>query len=148
MSWTYSNDFTTTKDQVRFLIQDTNTSRQLVTDEEIEWLVSTEANVYTAAAMACETLVTKAGSIKSKWVGDLRIVYDASYYRNLAMSLRARGSSHQVPFAGGISISDKQTQENDSDAVQPRAFRTELDNPRTDQPAPGNDKGSSFYQVP
>lgn len=148
MAWTYSSDFTTTRDQVRFLIQDTQTARQLVSDAEIAWVVSTEANVYMAAALLCDALVAKAGNIKTKVVGDLRLTYDPSYYRGLAAALRARGAGHQVPFAGGISISDKLEQQSDTDAVQPRAFRTELDNPRADQPSPGNDNNSSLYQVP
>lgn len=148
MAWTYNSDFTTTRDQVRFLIQDTNTNRQLCSDAEIAWVVSTEANVYMAGALLCDTLVARAGSIKTKWVGNLRLTYDPKYYQGLAAMLRARGAGHQVPFAGGISQSDKLEQQMDSDAVQPRAFRTELDNPRADQPTPGGDSGNSFYQVP
>lgn len=139
MTWTYSGDFTTGLDQVRFLIQDTNTGRQLVSDEEIEWVLSTEANVYMAAAAICDSLVAKAGSVKSRWIGDLRLVYDPHIYRGLAASLRSRGMGHQIPFAGGTSISDKQLQEQDSDAVQPRSFRTQLDNRQAEQPSPGGD---------
>ena len=147
MSWEYDGDFTQQRDQVRFLIQDTNSSRPLVTDEEIAWLISTEANVYMAAAMICEGLVAKAGNVKTRWIGDLRVTLDSGMYRGLAASLRSRGMSHQLPFAGGISVSDKESQQQDSDAVQPRVFKTELDNPRADQPTPGA-SADSFTQVP
>lgn len=148
MSWTYTPDFTTKRDQVRFLIQDTQSTRPLLSDQEIAWVVSTEANVYMAAAMCCDTLVAKAGNVKTRWIGDLRVTIDAAFYRGLANMLRARGCSHQVPFAGGISISDKQEQEQDTDAVQPRVFRTMLDNPRANQPSPGDQGGSTFPHVP
>jgi hypothetical protein len=152
-TWTYDpallQDSTVgMRNQVRLLIQDTQASRPLVLDAEIDWLLATEANAYMAAAMACETLVGRAGGVKSKWVSDLRIVYDVSFYRGLAANLRARGAGHQIPFAGGISISDKQIQEQDADAVQPRAFRTEMDNPRAEQPSPGSRQDGPFHQVP
>jgi hypothetical protein len=147
MSWTYVQDFTTTLDQVRFLIQDTQSTRPLCTDEELTWLISTEANVYMAAAAACELLIAKAGNVKTRWIGDLRVTLDTGMYRGLASMMRARGAGHQVPFAGGISVSDKQEQQDDTDAVQPRVFKTLLDNQRADQPTPGANN-DSFQQVP
>lgn len=138
MSWTYTPDFTLDRDQIRFLIQDTQSNRPLVADEEIAWVRSTEANVFMAAAALCDSLASKGGNIKARVVGDLRVVYDVKFYRGLAASLRARGAGHQVPFAGGISITDKAEQQSDSDAVQPRAFRSEMDNPLASQPSPGD----------
>lgn len=146
-TWTYAGDFTLARDQVRFLIQDTQSTRPLLTDAEIAWLVSTEANVYMAAAACCDSLVAKIGNVKTRWIGDLRVTVDPTYYRGVSATLRSRGMSHQVPFAGGISAADKQVQQDDPDAVQPRVFRTALDNPRADQPTPGGN-ADSFTQVP
>lgn len=126
--WSYSNNpASSSKDAVRFLIQDVNTSKQLVQDEEIEWAVDQEANIYMAAARVCRTLVLKAGGQKRKRISDFDISYDPTMYATLAGSLEARGAGHQLPYCGGISIGDKLAQQSDTDAVSP-SFAKNLDN--------------------
>lgn len=121
--------------QVRFWIQDTISTRPLFSDDEVDWAVKQEANVYTAAASLCDILVAKAGGgVKSKRIGDLSIEYDVKFYITRGAMLRARGAGHQVPYAGGISEADKQIQQGDSDAVQPSIFRNLDNNPAA--PAP------------
>lgn len=150
MAWSYvlANLSANGKDTVRFLIQDIQSGRPLCADEEIVWALSAEANVYTAAALCCEILVARAANVKTRWIGDLRVTNDPAFYRGLAVILRSRGMSHQIPFAGGISLSDKMVQQLDSDAVQPRIFRTEFDNPRANQPAPGRANESPLAGMP
>lgn len=145
MSFTYSGDpDASDTDAVRFLIRDTAQTTHLFEDAEIKWAVSTEANIYMAAAMLCDTLIVKGGGVKIKKVGELMIQYDPSFYKSLSGSLRARGSGHQVPYAGGISVADKQAQSSDSDWVQPSIQRNLDNNPAAPQPAtppvngPGN----------
>ncbi|MEN6605913.1 MAG: hypothetical protein ABFD60_01620 [Bryobacteraceae bacterium] len=140
--WTYDatklNDPTLgPRYQVRLLIRDTVSTRPLLDDAEIDWLLTQESNVYMAAVAACESLVAAKGSVKSKKVNDLSVDYDVSFYQSLAASLRARGMSGQVPFAGGISVGDKEVQQTDSDAVQPRLFRGLADNAGANNPGPG-----------
>ncbi len=122
--------------QVRLLIQDTNTARQLFQDNEIYFPITQEANVYMAAASLCRSLVAKAGSVKSKKVGELSITYDVAFYRMLAGQLEARGAGHQVPYAGGISVADKIAQQSDTDWVTPAIVRGLDNNPQA--PNPGN----------
>ena len=129
MAWSYDNGMGTDKDKVRFLIQDTNSSRQLFQDQEINWVISTEANIYTAAAQLCDILVTKAGGLKYKKIGDLSIAYDPAFYRTLSGQLRARGAGHQVPYAGGTSVADKTRQQENADATAPSTFRNLDENP-------------------
>jgi hypothetical protein len=126
-----------TRNQVRFWIQDTQSSRPLLQDAEVDWTLTTESNVYMAAAACCDLLVAKAGNVRTRKVGDLELTYDPEFYRQLADVLRARGAGHQLPYAGGISIADKMAQENDPDWVPPRLFRGEFDNPDAEQPRPG-----------
>ena len=128
--------------QVRFLIGDTNLSTgMLLEDEEIDWLLATEANVYMAAAMAADMIVTRmngavvgaTGPITRKRVGQTDITYangrTSEQYGSLAGSLRARGSNHQLPFAGGISVSDKATREIDTDRPAGRIRLGQFDSP-------------------
>lgn len=135
MGWTYDASLRDSKDQVRFLIQDVNSSKQLVQDSEINWVLNQEANVYMAAAAICDTLVARASGVKSKKIGELAISYDPTFYRGLGMQFRSRGSGHQVPFAGGISQADKAIQQGDSDATSPSVFRRLDDNPGAPQVA-------------
>jgi hypothetical protein len=128
MAFSYDPTLATEKDQVRFLIHDT-VSPGKYQDSEIEWVLTQEANVYMAAAQLCEQLVAFAGSVKKKTIGDLSIQYDVAFYRSLAGQLRARGYSHQVPYAGGISVSDKLQQQENADATAPSVFRNLDDNP-------------------
>lgn len=140
MPWTYSgNPGSSQKDMVRFLISDTNTNRQLVLDEEIEWLLTQEMNVYMAAAAACRSLVIKAGGVRRKRISDFDISYDVQFYARTMAELTARGSSYQIPYAGGISITDKQAQQADPDAVTPAIVRDLDNNPLAPQPSfPGS----------
>jgi hypothetical protein len=149
MAWTYvlANLSANGKDTVRFLIQDIQVGRPLCADEEIAWALASESNIYMAAALCCDILVARAGNVESRWIGDLRVTYDPQFYRGLAMLLRTRGVSHQIPYAGGISISDKMEQQQDTDATQPRAFRTLLDSPRAEQPSPGGDQANPLTGI-
>lgn len=149
MAWTYDvtkfNDTTASSSyppatigvryQVRLLIQDTNTNRQLLQDEEIDWLQTQDSNTYGIAASCCDVLVGKGGTIKSKTVGDLSLTYDVAFYRGLAGTLRSRALSAQVPYCGGISITDKIAQQADTDAVQPNFAKGMENNPGAPTPA-------------
>jgi hypothetical protein len=132
-----------TRYQVRLLIQDTTDARQLLQNEEIDWFLSQEANVYLAAAMCCDVLVAKAGMLKTRRLADITLEYDVDFYRGLATTLRARGSSHQVPYLGGASIADKQAEEANADAVAPRAFRGAFDHPGASQPTPDTNESTN-----
>lgn len=137
MAWSYDSTLTTAKDQVRFLIRDTDTAKQQVQDEEILWLIKSEANIYMAAYAAGQMVVarTAAGAgVSSKSVGDLSISYgglsDSGYQIHLKRLL-ARGSAHQVPSVGGISIADKDLIEADTDVPSSDFQRGMHDNPGT-----------------
>lgn len=121
--------------QVRFLVQDIHTARQLFEDEEIDWAVSTEENVYTAAASLCDVLVSRANGVKSKKISDFSIIYDIGFYETRGAMLRARGAGHQMPYAGGISSNDKQAQRNDPDWVAPSFARNLDENPAAPKPS-------------
>ena len=130
--------------QVRFLIGDTNaTSGMALEDEEIAWLLSTEANVYMAAAAAADMIVTKingstgtggtVGPITRKRIGQTDISYfngrTSEQYGSLASTLRARGGTHQMPFAGGISVDDKAIRQADLDRPTGGIRRGMFDSP-------------------
>lgn len=76
MTWTYSgNPGASTLDEVRFLIQDTNTDDQLLSNEEIEYLIDVYGDPYSAAVAAVVSLIGKASRSveESKKVADLSL---------------------------------------------------------------------------
>lgn len=124
--WTYSGDpATSNRDAVRFLIGDTDESKPLVSDEEIAWeLAQNNNNIYRAGAVLANTVAaTFAQAVQTKSVGSLSITYAAraESYNQLARRLaaRVRTKSTIAPYAGGTSITDKQTREQDADWNRP-----------------------------
>jgi hypothetical protein len=76
MTWTYTgNPGTSRLDEVRFLIQDTNSDEQLLRDEELEYLIASYGDSYAAAVAAVSALIGRLASLssESKKVGDLSL---------------------------------------------------------------------------
>mgnify|MGYP001583459089 CR=1 FL=1 len=122
------------RNQVRFLSQDNRSGKMRVQDEEITYVLGEEPNVYYAAARVAELVVARlADGASSKSVGGLSISWGAggesNHYRALAATLRARGSTHQTPTAGGISVADKDSLEADTDRPLADVTRGAHDNP-------------------
>lgn len=120
--WTYSGDpNNNAKDEVRFLIGDTDEDHQLVSDEEINYALLTQANHWIAAADVLETQATKyAGAASSRIIGGMSITYGSrtESFRARAASLRTRGRiAAGKPYAGGISQADKEAKGTDSDRI-------------------------------
>jgi len=126
VSWTYlgapgTSSAEARRDAVRYFIKDTVSTKQLVLDEEIAFVLAENGNnVYRAAADACRGLAAR--EAKSKSVGDLSISGMGESYVALAAILDRRADMQATPFAGGVSLSDKDTRVADTDRVQP-AFR-------------------------
>lgn len=131
--WTYSgNPSSSAKDQVRFLIGDTEFKSPLLLDEEINYIL----NIYNqfpmnAAIRACETVIAKFSRMADETAGQVSISFSqrAKAYRSLLSDLRSRLSMEDMsPVAGGISISDKQATVANADRVPPFFTRTMMEN--------------------
>lgn len=131
MSWTYSgNPSNSARDEIRFLVGDTDTTDQQVTDEEIAYAAANEANNQLAAARIARALAAKYSRKADKSVGDLSISYSqmAKSFWDLATKLESSGSiSGAAPYAGGISISDKQTVQDNTDRFVPSFKKGKFD---------------------
>jgi len=141
MPYTYSDNPVSSgtaaqqRDAVRFLIQDTDVTNGKVTDAQIAFALTEEPNVYGAAARCCEALASNKANISSRSVGDTSIAYDHAAYATLAKTLRLKSrSGFELPFAGGISQSDKDTTESSSDRTKPDFFRGMFEKVGTAQP--------------
>lgn len=122
-------------DQLRFLVGDTNTTSEELTDAQVAFLLADEGdNVRRAAARAAEVLAARySGQADEKQVGPLRLKFTqkAERYAALAKQLwmRAASSSTTGPYAGGISVVDKSNKEADTDRVKPSFKRVMMDYP-------------------
>lgn len=132
MTWTYDIALATAKDQIRSLIGDTDSTDPLLQDEEIAFYATQESGVYRQAAACCRTVAGKFARRVDRAVGDLRLSssQQATAYLSLAGELlRKAAVSDAVPYAGGISIGDKDGVEDDTDRVVPKFTRTTGDVP-------------------
>lgn len=129
MSATYNTAMTTNVDKVRFLIQDTVVASAMLQDEEISFMLTLYPNFRLAAANCADILASKfANMAEDKTIGNLRLSYGdkSKKYAALANSLRMQASKVILPYAGGISESDKETIEEDQDRVNPAFKRNQM----------------------
>lgn len=125
-SWSYDASLVGTTDlyTVRRIIGDVLVADQKLADAEIQWTINNYSNVYLAAAECCRNIAAQAVRKVDISVGTMRTNYsqEARNYQALAGELEARGMTRGgvSAYVGGISISDKQTVEGDSDRVSPQ----------------------------
>ena len=127
MTFEYSGDpATSAKDEVRFLIGDTDENDALMQDEEIDYLVTTHGSVSLAGANALLALASRYSRQVTKAVGDLKLELSdkAAQFRVAADDLFAAsgGSGANVPavapYVGGLSIAEKVESDADPDLVR------------------------------
>lgn len=108
MSWSYNTSLTSTKDQVRYLVGDTNALDQQVQDEEIVFSLSQNGgNIYLAAAMVANSLSAKYSNAKDITVDGMSIKNStrAQSYASLAIQLEAKANTLNggvAPIVGGL----------------------------------------------
>ena len=103
-TYTYSGDPSTSpKDAVRFYLHDRGPDNWLFSDEEINYMIESQGNVWSAAAELAIVQSTKYTDMRDKTVGPLSIKYGeiSDRWLKLANSLRSRGSRN----AGALAIS-------------------------------------------
>ena len=133
MTFTYQMDPGTgtaaeRRDAMRLLLKDTDDASFLYHDEELAFFLGQNNNaLYRSAADAAAGLAAREADSKS--VGDLAISGFGKSWRDLAVEYRMKADSRVVPYAGGISVSDKQAAEDDTDRVVPMFSRTLFENP-------------------
>lgn len=121
MSWSYSGDPSSSqKDEVRFLLGDTDVANQLISDEEIAYLLTKYSSPLGAAAHGARAIAAKLTSVVDEKTGDISVSNSklASQYRDLAEQLQGQiGETDIMVYAGGISESDVLSNEQDTDRV-------------------------------
>lgn len=123
MAWNYLSTAPNSSDRswIRLRIGDTSSGDQLLQDEEIEAHLTAEGNRYTAAALCAESVGSWFARRVDKTVGRMRIAAQqaSERYFDLADRLRVELATRVTPYAGGISVSDKEADEAAGDRVRP-----------------------------
>lgn len=121
MTWTYSCDpGSSLKDEVRFLLGDTDIDDQLIKDEEIAFLLGRFESALGAAIQGAWSIAAKFARLTDEKTGDISVSHSklAQQFRDLASQLQDQiGQSSIQVFAGGISMSDVDTRNEDIDRV-------------------------------
>lgn len=133
MSWNYSGDpADSAKDLTRFLIGDTDSTDPLLQDEEINWVLGQyNMSAINASIRCCEAIMSKFGRLADEAVGQVKISYSqkAKAYRQIAADLKVRlATEDAAPYGGGLSQSDKITQEQNKDRVKPDFSKHQQEN--------------------
>jgi hypothetical protein len=131
-AWTYSGDPTTSpKDEVRFLINDTNPGNPQLQDAEIRYLLAMvygkpenapPMGNFFPASLAADNLAAKYAGQADKSVGDLHISYSNLFkqFQLLAQRLRARATNWLIPpYSGGQSWGEKKSTYSNPDLIEP-----------------------------
>lgn len=152
-NWTYSGDpRRSALDEVRALIADTDSTKPwTLLDSEINyaiWRYSAHPPVigenFVAAWRCAKMILGKFKTIaQSKRVGDLSITYGNhfQFYQNIAYELKQSATLSKVKvYVGGISLSDKQAQDEDTDRVQPAGKVDGMNNTSSLPPVPGSNQ--------
>jgi len=120
VTWTYSgNPGASDLDEVRFLIGDTDTNDQQLSDEEITYLLSAFGSPARAALESARGLLAKYSRFVDQKTGDIDIKFSQRRAAYAALVQQLQLGMLPVPYAGGISESDKEVDELDDDRVAP-----------------------------
>jgi len=134
MSFTYTPGSTASLDRVRLLVGDTDPEsplQQRLENEEITDLLTIAGGFYAAAAMACDALAAKFARLATgKRMGQASLEWKRfDQLTSMGKTLRASVSRAAVPFAGGISKTQRQSVDQDTDRIAPSFQRGMMDNP-------------------
>ncbi|MFA9204997.1 MAG: hypothetical protein ACEQSH_00930 [Bacteroidia bacterium] len=134
MTWSYNTSLSANQDKVRFYAGDTvSTAAITLSDEEILGAITMAGGARAAAALVCEHLANRYATEGQRLQDDLGQQIDygerAKFFSDRATQLRSRSAIAALPYAGGISLADKQVRELDSDRVEP-AFTKALHDDR------------------
>ena len=142
--WSYSGDpASSTKDRVRFLIGDVVKEDPLVTDPEINAALDDHGDNPRLAAADCCDFLAGYFAREADVSGDngKALSQRAEAYTKRAAELRASSSSKlllsAMPYCGGISISDKESELADGDRPKSAFTMDTFGANDEDQDAPG-----------
>lgn len=124
MTWSYSGDpASSSRDEVRFLTGDTDSTEPKLSDEEIYYLLTLwgDEDTYLVAAAAAEQMAASAASFLSYTADGVSLTLSdlQSKYLTMAQALRDQRVrlNRPEPYAGGTDVGDVNAHDNDQSVV-------------------------------
>lgn len=144
MAFTYSEDpASSSRDAVRFLLNDTVEASASFNDAEINWMATQDPNPYRAAATGARRKAAELNDgVASKTVGALTLTYSerATKWLDLAKALEQQAKLGKgggfAAYSGGISKTDKEQEASETDWDKPWFYREMWDNYGSDTDYP------------
>ena len=126
MTWSYDPALATDKDKVRFKTADTDPSAPFLSDEEIAFLLTEAGSLPRAVLAAAEEILSRFARQVDKTIGPAQLAASQRHRQYMATVARLRRELRKmaVPYAGGISVGDKESRAADTDRVEPAFSRT------------------------
>lgn len=122
MTWTYDPTLASDLAKVRFEIQDTETSDQLFSDEEINAVLTAEGSVAASVLRLAKKLMMKFARMVDTTVGRVQESASQRYqaYKEIVSKLEADGAAHAMPIFGGVLVDKNDALDASDDLVQPK----------------------------
>lgn len=123
----------TRRTTIRFLIGDTDTNDQLISNEEIAYIVTQQGSVNRSASECCRAIAAKFARNMSRSIGGLQADFAAKHRQYLAMAdnlLTKEETSPVSPFVSGYEIDKKQAREDDTNREKIFGRKGVMDNRR------------------
>lgn len=132
MSFAYSTSLATNKDKVRFRIGDTDSNRPLLSDEEINAVLTSKPSVLPASIECVDAILAKIARDVDRNAAGITSSRSQAYnhYLELRKKLEREMVTESEMFVGGLSKAAKQGFEADSDFVKPSFDIGQFDNPQ------------------
>lgn len=131
MTWSYSgNPASSNMDAVRFEMGDTDSSDPLVQNEEINYALSKESGIYSAAARCLEAIARRFAREADNSLGPMRITASqkSKAFAEEAAKLRKKATAYGSPYAGGLSKAEDSTDAADADLKASTFSKGMMDN--------------------
>lgn len=126
MSWSFDDSLATDRDNVRLLIGDTDNTDQQFSDETIDALLAAQT-VYDTASRLVSNLIAKYARKAQMSMGSLSISYNqlVENYKSLLAVIQGQASKRRsfLVYGGGLSKTDKELVQSDTDRVKPSFTR-------------------------
>ena len=133
MSWNYNSSNLGSSDLawVRMRVGDCTSGDQLMQDEEINAILADAGDRTLAASRACRQISATFARRVQKTVGKFSLAHQqaSERYAKLSDELLLEMGLSVGPYAGGISVSDKETRADDTDRVAPHFYIGQTDVP-------------------
>ncbi len=122
MTWSYDPTLASDRDKVRFEIQDTETSDQLFSDEEIDARLAVASSINATVIDLAKRLMLRFARLVDTTVGKVSESASQRYqaYKDIVDKLERDDAAHCMPIFGGTTVANNEALDQNTALVQPK----------------------------